>query len=215
MRNKKGLLLIYLGLLLIVGALFLTAYNFYDDYRAEKDAKQVADQLEKILPDEDREPVGEQKETEKPDYVLNPDMEMPVHNIKGQDYIGTLSIPLLHLELPIISEWNYPRLRISPCRYEGSAYKDNMIIAGHNYRSHFGMLKNLSAGDQVIFTDMDGNRFFYQVTEMEVLDPGDVDKMETGDWDLTLFTCTYGGRTRVTLRCKRIVIESGLSYNKN
>ncbi len=214
MRNKKGLLLIYLGLLLIVGALFLTAYNFYDDYRAKKDAKQATDQLEKFLPDEDQEPVEEQKETEIPDYVLNPDMEMPVRTIDGQNYIGTLSIPSLHLELPIISEWNYPRLRIAPCRYEGSVYKDDMIIAGHNYRSHFGMLKNLSAGDQVIFTDMSGNRFFYQVTEMEVLNPVDVDEMEAGDWDLTLFTCTYGGQTRVTLRCKRIVIAPTLSYNK-
>lgn len=214
MRNKKGVLLIYLGLLLIVGALFLTAYNFYGDYRAKKDAKQAADQLKEFLPDEDQEPAVEQEETEIPDYVLNPDMEMPVRTIDGQNYIGTLSIPSLHLELPIISEWNYQRLRIAPCRYEGSVYKDDMIIAGHNYRSHFGMLKNLSAGDQVVFTDMSGNRFFYQVTEMEVLNPEDVDEMEAGDWDLTLFTCTYGGRTRVTLRCKRIVIESTLGYNK-
>lgn len=214
MGNKKGVLLIYLGLLLIVGALSLTVYNFYGDYRAKKDAKQAADQLKEFLPDEDQELVGEQEETEIPDYVLNPDMEMPVRTIDGQNYIGTLSIPSFNLELPIISEWNYQRLRIAPCRYEGSVYKDDMIIAGHNYRSHFGILKNLSAGDQVLFTDMSGNHFFYQVTAMEVLNPEAVEEMEAGDWDLTLFTCTYGGRTRVTLRCKRIVIESTLGYNK-
>jgi sortase A len=25
--------------------------------------------------------------------------------------------------------------------------------------------------------------------------------MESGDWDLTLFTCTTGGQSRITVRC--------------
>ena len=36
---------------------------------------------------------------------------------------------------------------------------------------------------------------------METLMPTAVEEMESGDWDLTLFTCTVGGRTRVAVRC--------------
>lgn len=136
-----------------------------------------------------------------PAYVRNPDMEMPTEKVKGNYYIGTLEIDALGLKLPIISEWNYSRLHVAPCRYVGSVYKGDMIIAGHNYRYHFGHLTDLQIGDSVRFTDMDGNMFEYDVVELETLEKRDVDRMLDGEWDLTLFTCTYGGRQRVTVRC--------------
>ena len=80
------------------------------------------------------------------------------------------------------------------------------MIAGHNYASHFGTIKNLEEEDAVIFTDMDGNRFTYRVVEQEILRPSATEEMETGDWDLTLFTCTVGAQNRVTVRCE---LENG------
>ena len=143
-------------------------------------------------------------EVEIPDYILNPNMDMPEQNIDGDDYIGVLKIPSLSLELPIISRWNDARLRTAPCRYVGSAYTDDMVIAGHNYDSHFGRLKTLDIDDEVSFVDMAGNEFVYRVVETEILQPTAIEEMQSGDWDLTLFTCTIGGRTRVTVRCERI-----------
>ena len=212
MRNK-GTGMILLGLLLIAAALFLTAYNLYDEQRAEQSALQVIDQLEDLLPPKApketvTEPAGEQEapaffeQATLPEYVLCPDMEMPVKTIGGMDYIGVLQIPSLELELPIASEWNYPNLKTAPCRYSGSAYLNNMIICAHNYSSHFGKLKSLSEGDAATFTDMAGNVFIYKMVERETLNPSDIEEMEDGDWDLTLFTCTVGGKTRVTIRFK-------------
>ena len=208
MRNK-GTSMILLGLLLIAVALFLTAYNLYDEQRAEQSALQVIDRLEDYLPSEvpteaSTEPIVEQAPmpSDAPDYVLCPDMEMPVETINGMDYIGVLQIPSLELELPIASEWNYPNLKAAPCRYSGSAYLNNMIICAHNYSSHFGKLKNLSEEDVATFTDMAGNVFIYKMVERETLNPTDIEEMEDGDWDLTLFTCTVGGKTRVTIRFK-------------
>ena len=134
-----------------------------------------------------------------PDYMLNPRMDMPVVRNHGQDYIGVLG-----LELPIISEWDYARLKKAPCRYAGSAYLDNLVIAAHNYKTHFGRLKELSQGDRVIFTDADGNRFEYEVVLKETLMPRDVKEMKSGEFDLSLFTCTVGGSYRVTVRCDRV-----------
>ena len=135
-----------------------------------------------------------------PDYVLAPNMEMPVENINGIDFIGILRIPALELELPVVSQWSYPNLKTAPCRYSGSAYLNNLIICGHNYTSHFGNLKNLNEGDLATFTDMDGNVFTYKMVERETLLPTSIDAMESGELDLTLFTCTVGGQSRVTIR---------------
>ena len=134
-------------------------------------------------------------------------MEMPVTEMDGIGYIGTLRIPALELELPVISEWSYPNLKIAPCRYVGSAYLNTLVIAAHNYQSHFGTLKNLSEGDAVTFTDMDGNLFCYEVTALETLPPTAIAEMTASDYDLTLFTCTLGGANRVTVRCDQVMPE--------
>lgn len=210
-RKQEGLLLITIGLLLIAAALFLVSYNLYDELRAEQSARQAVTQLDAYLPAEaapeapsdsagDQEPLVGDERTVIPDYVLSPNMEMPVETINGIDFIGVLRIPALELELPIISEWNYPNLKTAPCRYSGSAYLNNLIICGHNYTSHFGTLKNLWEGDIATFTDIDGNVFIYKMVERETLNPTDIEGMESGNWDLTLFTCTVGGQSRVTIR---------------
>ena len=48
---------------------------------------------------------------------------------------------------------------------------------------------------------MNGRSFYYEVTGTEIIDTFDVDAMDAGDWDLTVFTCTIGGKSRVTVRC--------------
>ena len=53
---------------------------------------------------------------------------------------------------------------------------------------------------------MEDNDFEYEVVSLEILNPEDVEPMEEGDWDLTLFTCTIGGQTRVTIRLERVEV---------
>ena len=137
-----------------------------------------------------------------PDYQLNPDMEMPKVKIQGNDYIGTLDIPALGLSLPVMGEWSYPKLKVAPCRYSGSAYQGEFVIAAHNYSRHFGRLNQLQAGDQVNFTDIDGNTFEYEAVEIQELEPTAIEEMTDSGWDLSLFTCTLGGQTRLTVRCR-------------
>ena len=61
-------------------------------------------------------------------------------------------------------------------------------------------------GEEVIFTTVDGVRYRYIITTRETLFPTEVDRMidAQDNWDLTLFTCFIGGRTRCTLRCTRV-----------
>lgn len=197
MKANRGTILMTIGLLLLAAALFLAGYNIWDEHRAEGSAQQVLDQLVSETPQP--EPFAPEEPT--PEYILHPEMDMPTVEIDGNRYIGRVTIPALGLELPVMSQWSYPNLKIAPCRYQGSAYTGDLIIAGHNYRTHFGPLKNLGVGDTVLFTDADGNQFRYTVAQVETLAKTAVEEMAAGDWDLTLFTCTLGGQTRVTVRC--------------
>ncbi|MDO4732897.1 MAG: sortase [Bacillota bacterium] len=205
MKNKSASFLFVLGLLLIVAALFLIMHNCREARQAELNSQLLLEELQSrsTVPGEDADPLAPTDPTP-PDYQLNPNMEMPLLEIDGAEYIGTLEIPSLGLELPIRSQWSYEALKSSPCRYSGSAYLDDLIIAAHNYGAHFGGLKQLCLGEAVFFTDIDGNRFSYEVSGLEILQAGDVELMESGDWDLSLFTCSLGGSSRVTLRCQRL-----------
>ena len=204
MRNKTGSVLMVLGLMLLVSAFALTAYNRWDEERANNVATETVQVLLAKTPDlKLLDPDGELI----PNYLLDPRREMPIIQIDGKDYVGYIDIPVLDLSLPVMESWSYPNLKISACRFTGSVYHDDMVIAAHNYRWHFGGLKNLSVGDEVRFTDGDGNVFVFQVSTVEQLFPTQVEEMTESGWDLTLFTCTIGGQQRVTVRCTRVSEE--------
>ena len=205
MKSKRGTAWINLGLLLLAAALFLAAYNRNESYQAQQQSGAVMEEMSEALAQTvpTQTIPGQTEPPELPEAMEEPLREMPVRTIRGRDYIGVLTIPALELELPVLSQWDYTNLRIAPCRYEGSVYNGSLILCAHNYSSHFGRLKNLREGDTVQFTDMDDNVYTYQVVGLETLSPTDVEGMESGDWDLTLFTCTVGGQSRVTVRLER------------
>lgn len=202
-KAMKGKILTGVGLLLIAAALLLTVYNIRESDRAGSESEEMVVRMESLTAD-----LPERLETEKkelvPEYVKNPEMEMPTVEVNGQECVGMIEIPALGLKLPVISEWSDAKLKKAPCRYSGSAYLKNMIIAGHNYRTHFSGIKRLNPGDSVVFTDADGNVFSYEVAEIETVGGYDIEKMEDGDWDLTLFTCTNKGKARAAVRCREI-----------
>lgn len=225
-RKRKGSLWIAAGLTLIAAAMLLSAYNLYDAQRARKAAVDSVQHLQaQIMPGQETEwilPIEAEnnieaaeapvltdmlpavyEETEIPDYILNPAMEMPTSSYEGHEYIGILEIPTLELVIPVMEEWSYPKLRIAPCRYAGTAYANDLVICAHNYDAHFGRLAKLDEGAAVRFTDVDGNTFDYAVELRETLQPADIEDMVSGGWDLSLFTCTRGGSYRVTVRCMR------------
>jgi len=188
----------YAGFFLIAAAVFLSAYNRWEERRAAAISGAAMEELVLLVSQNEMERKGEQ-----PDYLIAPEMEMPAEISGEYRYIGLLDIPKLGALLPVIDEWSYPALKAAPCRYAGSVYQDNMVIAAHNYKSHFGQIKTLQQGDSVRFTDIDGNCFLYEVVSMEVLKDTAIEEMIGCDDDLTLFTCTYSGQSRVTIRCER------------
>lgn len=202
MKNRRGSILIVLGVLLLLGALGFAGYNVLDARRAEEQADQVQVQLaEKI----------EQNKTAKTAPLPGQQQlgdEMPTEEIGGRRYIGTIEIPALNKKLPVLEDWSYENLKISPCRYTGSYHTNDLVICAHNYASHFNGLRWIDPGEEVIFTTVDGVEYRYIITYRETLFPTEVDRLlaadEEKDWDLTLFTCYIGGRTRCVVRCVRV-----------
>ncbi|MEE1322166.1 MAG: sortase [Acutalibacteraceae bacterium] len=191
MKRKIAIVFMTLGILFIGFAMGLLIYNNYESRKAQESSDVLVESI--------RLSIAENELTEE---ITDPfDEEMVIKEIDGYGYIGYLSIPALQLDLPVMSEWDYGRLKISPCRYYGSTKTDNLVIAAHNYRFHFGYLGHLKPGDTVVFTDMESEKHIYHVTSVEQLMPDDVDKVKDSGDDLILYTCTYGGAKRITVRC--------------
>ena len=73
----------------------------------------------------------------------------------------------------------------------------------HNYDVHFGLLRFLPKKTEVQFTDIYQRTVNYQLAETVTLDPDYPEKLDEGDWDMTLFTCTDDGLQRVVMRFVR------------
>ena len=210
MNVKTGIVLILIGVIFLGSAAGLYLYNRNLEGNAAEAVAQVVPQVLDAI-EQRREMSGQIPDPNLPQFIINqepdPHREMPVTNVDGHDYIGCLSIPTMDLELPVMAGWNYSKLRIAPCRYTGSLYLDDLVIMAHNYERHFGRIKDLRSGDLLTFTDMDGTTVEYEVIALDVLEPTDIEDMTAGDYDLTLFTCTYGGQSRIAVRCDRVTKE--------
>ncbi len=132
-----------------------------------------------------------------------PGYEMPVVEIGGLDYVGTLTIPALGLKLPVQQTWSYKLLKTSPCVFHNTCYEDGFVIIAHRYNTHFAGLKDLRPGDKATFTDMDGNVFRYEVVTTDTLMPNQLEELLDEQYAMSLMTCTYDGSKRVTVRFRR------------
>lgn len=196
--KRASVIFLCTGALLICAALVLTCKNIYEERRAEKRSLSAVNEIVDAMNSDANGGIDTP-----PAAMPDADMQMPVKEIDGREYVGVLRIPSLGLELPVLNEWSYGNLTVAPCRYSGSAYSNDLIICAHNYRSHFARLSALRPGDTVSFTDMNSVRFDYEVVETETLLPDRVADLVSDNPSLTLFTCTFGGEYRITVRLTR------------
>ena len=211
MRKWIGVICVFLGVICILSAIGFVAYNRWEEKNAEEIAQDLLEDVQSII----EEP---QPELPLPDDTVNvPDdtvnvpndtekipAEMATVKVGGYDCIGILSIPVLEVELPVLTDWSYAKLKKAPCHYYGTYYEKDFVIAAHNYESHFGRLSQLQAGDIVIFTDVNGVDHCYEVVLLETLPKEATQEMIASGFALSLYTCTPGGASRVTVRCNLI-----------
>lgn len=194
--------LIRIGALLILAAASLTLYNVWDSYRAGRTSRKIEEELTAAIDQNE-------KET---DHIVTEsgDREMPLVTLDGVEYIGTISIPVAGLVLPVQYNYTFDALKNSPCRYYGSYMTNDLVICAHNSSKHFGPIRWLEPGDDVYLRTVEGVQIHYTVLGLEKLQPEEIERMvstengKLGSWDLTLFTCYVGGQTRCAVRCVRV-----------
>ena len=209
MRKWIGVICIFLGVVCILSSVGFVVYNRWENKNAEEIAKDLLEDVQIIM---------DEKQPEQPlpaDTVNLPDdpekipAEMATVKVDGYDCIGILSVPVLDLELPVLTDWSYAKLKKAPCHYYGTYYEKDFVIAAHNYQSHFGKLSELQPKDLILFTDVSGTVYCYEVVLLETLPGNATEEMIASGFDLSLYTCTPGGASRVTVRCNIIDQSKG------
>ena len=200
--HKISTRLIIIGISLIIVSIFLFIQNIYDENIAGVNSASVLKVMNEVVDNNTNINTNKLLLENKEEEI------METINISGYDYIGKIIIPTLNLELPIMSEYDYDRLKIAPCRYYGSIKTQNLIICAHSYKTHFKYLNKLNYKDKIIITDTNGINYIYEVLEIEILESNDISKMIDNEYDLTLYTCTNDGLKRVTVRCNLIQNEN-------
>lgn len=197
MRRVVGVSCILLGICCLIASAGFLIYNRWEAERAQSAS---ADLLQVL-----RENITDPKQAESPSEETAAALgEMLTTQVEGYDCIGVLSIPVLELELPVLTDWSYEKLKIAPCQYFGSYYEADFVVAAHNYPSHFGRLSLLQPKDLVLFADVSGTVYCYEVVLLETLPANATEEMITSGFDLSLYTCTPGGSNRVTVRCRKV-----------
>lgn len=206
-RKKSGTGLILTGLLLIAAALFLTLGNWREDRSAGEAAVKVMEIMERELTKSPESEKGEPAAipTAPPEQPGAEAQTMATLTIEDHEYIGFLELPSQGKQLPVMADWSYPQLEIAPCVFSGSLCTDDLVIAGHNYASHFGWIWFAGPNEEIRLITADKQLLRYVVDYVETIGPDDADYLtEKTDWDLSLFTCTTGGTNRRVLRCIRM-----------
>lgn len=197
MRKRIGILCLLLGVACLLNAVAFVVYNRWEDRHAKAVSHTLLADVQALL--DTQPPLSEETE--------HATGEMATVKVEGYDCIGILSVPALDLELPVLTNWSYAKLKKAPCLYYGSYYEKDFVVAAHNYPSHFGRLSELQAGDLVIFTDVNRTKRYYEVVLSETLQEGATKEMITSGFDLSLYTCTLGGGGRVTVRCNAVSVN--------
>ena len=110
-KSKK---LIIIGVSLIVLSLGLFMNNIHEENVAGKKSNEVLKVIKNVV-----------EKNMKVTYNSGINNDLNTVMVDGYDYIGTIIIPSLNIELPVMSTYDYDRLRIAPCRYYGSIYTDD------------------------------------------------------------------------------------------
>ena len=119
------------------------------------------------------------------------DNSMPVLSVDNVDFAGIIEMSGYDASFPVCDDWG--SVTEFPCRFSGSIYDRSIIIGATSQKGQFDFYRDISVGDDLSFTDMEGNCFSYAVKSLRYEKNADRDAMTREDADLTLFIKnTYG-----------------------
>ena len=195
MTNKQsikkiiGLTLIALGLGLLLSSIALNLKQYYSKKKTVKEFKEYIESGDAFLDTEGNEAVT-------------------------GDMLYILRIPSIDSENPVREGTERDVLSDSLGHESGTAFageEGNCVIAGHrnyNFGKYFNRLDEVEI-DDLIYLDSATETYTYVVTDIQVVDPTDVEILEPieGKETLTLYTCTpiYIATHRLVIIAERVI----------
>ena len=120
-------------------------------------------------------------------------------SLDGRDFVGILEMPGYDLALPVGADWGESGKY--PCCFFGSVYDRTLQIGATTQKGQFDFYREISVGDSVYFTDLEGNRFGYTVTQIDYESRFSQATSPREERDLTLFLKNVFGFEYIVISC--------------
>ncbi len=221
-ESKYSKVLTVVLVVVIVAILILLGFLGYDYYKKYSTSKQASEFVNSYQGDIT---TGETGNTTENNEVTNATLDgldnSPTSNttgsgsssgtkktFKGFTTVGTMKIPKINFEYPILEKMSTQALATSVVALYPNAENvnqpGNTVIVGHNYRNglFFSNLKKLNIGDKVYITDYRGKSITYTIYnkfEASESDTSFYDRDTAGKAEITLSTCTDASNDQRTI----------------
>ena len=220
-ESKYSKVLTIILVIVIVAIVILLGFLAFDYIKKFNTTKQASDFVETYQGDITT--TGEQNTTENTTIAENVTLDgldsTPTTNTttggtstkktyQGFTVVGTMKIPTINLEYPIVEEVTTKALETALVALYPSPDNINLpgnsVIIGHNYRNglFFSNLKKLSNGAKIYVTDYRGKTVTYEVYnkfEASSTDTSFYNRDTNGLAELTLSTCTDASNDQRTI----------------
>lgn len=179
---------IIVGVCLLVSAMAALIARQIGIRSAEEQAKEYVDIICSSIPA----PVGTVPESRR-------DNKMPMLSVDESDFVGILELPRYESVLPVGAKWG--NTDEYPCRFSGSVYDKTLKIGATSQKGQYDFYREISVGDSVFFTDVEGNRYSYSVTDICYESNADQATLDRKKSALTLFIKNLYGFDYIIIYC--------------
>lgn len=219
--NTLLTILLIVAIVAIVGIIGYFGYSIYNKYYINTEAKSAVDAFE--------ETVGNTVQTAEETDENELDGNVTIGGVSeantntssttsttttyyGYNVIGTISIPAIDIEYPILEKVTTKSIKVAVAYLSGVGINQvgNTVIQGHNYRNglFFSNLSKLSNGDKIYITDTSGTEITYEVYNnfsAKDTDTSFYNRDTDGKREITLSTCSSEDSTIRTIILAREV----------
>ncbi len=174
MKKTAQKVCILAGACLLILSITMLVFWQWNIISCEKRAQNYVRTLRALIPEAQSAALEERR-----------DNSMPVLSVDGISFAGILEMPRYASALPVCADWGKPSQY--PCRFSGSIYNRTIKIGVTSQKGQYDFYREISVGDTVFFTDMEGNRYTLEVTDLRYVKHADRSALEREEAALVLF----------------------------